>query len=62
MKKTLAEILGLAGASYLMYKLWEWTGKALYNFLTYDLIIKSFGNYTWFNPEEYKRAFQTRVE
>jgi len=58
MKKTLAEILGLSGASYLMYKLGEWTGKALHDLLAYGLPKIYFGNLTWFNYEQYTRLYQ----
>jgi len=57
-RKTLTEILGLTGASALLYKLGEWTGKALHDWIAYELPFRYFGNYSWYNYEQYVRTYQ----
>jgi len=58
MKKTLAEILGISVLTGITYKVGELFGKTLHNYLAYYMPIKMFGNYSWFNPEQYIKLYQ----
>jgi len=57
MKKELAEILGLSGASYGVYNLGYLEGSKLYN-LIYSMPQKFLGSYSWFNYSNYVNMIQ----
>ena len=52
------KLLGAIGSGALGYYIGFEFGKALHDFLAYSIPLKYFGNYSWFNYQQYIQAYQ----